>query len=77
MNLLFVKSLNKIFSFDSCLGADCPERRAFYPGVIRNGHRGNGCIRVFSLEKIGDSDYLDLASYGRLQPKGWVPRRGW
>ena len=57
MNLLFVKSLNKIFSFDSCLGADCPERRAFYPGVIRNGHRGNGCIRFFFRENRGQRPF--------------------
>jgi len=36
MNKLFVKGINKIFSFNTCLAADSPQGGRFYSGVIRD-----------------------------------------
>ncbi len=51
MNILFVESINKIFSFDTCLATDSAQSGRFYSRVIGDSHRRNSSIRVFSLER--------------------------
>ena len=48
--LLVVISCYKIFAFDFGLGADQPERGAFDPGMVWNGHRRNGVVWILSSQ---------------------------
>ena len=61
--MLTVKCLNKIFSWNTGLSADSPQSRGFYSGMIRNSHRSDSAIRIFSLER----NMITLPNYFKPQ----------